>query len=101
MPPSALRYRFNWEAPLAFSPQDGRIAYYGGNVVFKTSDRGMHWNVISPDLTRNIKSRQGLSGTPLRLDVTGAETYDTILDIVPSSAVAGEMWYRPTMGACS
>lgn len=92
VPPSTLRYRFNWEAPLAFSPQDGRIAYYGGNVVFQTRDRGVHWTVISPDLTRNIKSRQVLSGTPLRLDVTGAETYDTILAIAPSIAVGGEIW---------
>ncbi len=92
VPPNTLRYRFNWEAPLAFSPQDGRVAYYGGNVLFRTSDRGLHWSVISPDLTRNIKSRQVLSGTPLRLDVTGAETYDTILDIAPSNAVANEIW---------
>jgi len=92
VPPSTLRYRFNWEAPLAFSPHDGRVAYYGGNVLFETRDRGVHWTAISPDLTRNIKSRQILSGTPLRLDVTGAETYDTILDIAPSTAVANEIW---------
>lgn len=92
VPPSTLRYRFNWEAPLAFSPQDGRVAYYGGNVLFRTADRGVHWRAVSPDLTRNIKARQVLSGTPLRLDVTGAETYDTILDIAPSNAVANELW---------
>ncbi len=92
VPPAALRYRFNWEAPIAFSPQDGRVAYYGGNVLFRTTDRGRHWRVISPDLTRNIKARQVLSGTPLRLDVTGAETYDTILAIAPSAAIANQIW---------
>jgi photosystem II stability/assembly factor-like uncharacterized protein len=90
--PAKLRYRMNWEAPLAFSPFDGRVAYYGGDVVFRTFDRGRHWTTISPDLTRNIKARQGLSGTPLRLDVTGAETFDTILDIVPSTVARGEIW---------
>jgi photosystem II stability/assembly factor-like uncharacterized protein len=90
--PSRLKYRLNWEAPLAFSPFDGHVAYYGGDVVFRTKDGGRHWDVISPDLTRNIKARQGLSGTPLRLDVTGAETYDTILDIVPSPVALGEIW---------
>jgi photosystem II stability/assembly factor-like uncharacterized protein len=92
VPPRELQYRFNWEAPLAFSPFDGRIAYYGGNVLFRTVDGGVHWTAISPDLTRDIKARQGLSGTPLRLDVTGAESYDTILDVVPSRAAAGEIW---------
>ena len=90
--PYRLAYRFNWEAPIAFSPFDGRIAYYGGNVLFKTTDRGVHWTVVSPDLTRNVRARQILSGTPLRLDVTGAETYDTILDIVPSPVAPGEIW---------
>ncbi|MBD5605870.1 MAG: hypothetical protein IAI48_12400 [Candidatus Eremiobacteraeota bacterium] len=90
--PAQLAYRFNWETPLAFSPFDGRIAYCGGNALFETSDRGVHWKRVSPDLTRNIRARQILSGTPLRLDVTGAETYDTILDVVPSTVAPGELW---------
>jgi photosystem II stability/assembly factor-like uncharacterized protein len=90
--PSELQYRFNWEAPLAFSPFDGRIAYYGGNVLFRTTDGGLHWTPISPDLTRDIVARQGLTGTPLRLDVTGAESYDTLLDVVPSTVAAGQIW---------
>lgn len=92
VPPAELAYRFNWEAPLAFSPFDGHVAYYGGNVLFRSTDAGLHWTPVSPDLTRDIKARQTLSGTPLRLDVTGAETYDTILDIAPSSVAAGEIW---------
>ncbi len=90
--PSELAYRFNWESPLAFSPFDGHVAYYGGNVVFRTIDGGLHWKRISPDLTRDIKARQGLSGVPLRLDVTGAETYDTILDVVPSTVARDQIW---------
>jgi photosystem II stability/assembly factor-like uncharacterized protein len=90
--PARLRYRFNWEAPLAFSPFDGHVAYFGGNVLFRTTDAGRTWRPISPDLTRDIKARQGLSGTPLRLDVTGAESYDTLLDVVPSTVARGEIW---------
>jgi photosystem II stability/assembly factor-like uncharacterized protein len=90
--PRDLRYRFNWEAPLAFSPFDRDTAYYGGNVVFRSTDRGMTWQPISPDLTRDLRERQGLSGTPLRHDVTGAETFDTILDIAPSPLRRKVLW---------
>ncbi|MDQ2816679.1 MAG: hypothetical protein M3T49_00530 [Candidatus Eremiobacteraeota bacterium] len=90
--PAALRYRFNWESPLAFAPLDGRIAYFGGNVLFKTADRGRHWSIISPDLTRNDRSHQQVSGGPITLDVTGAETSDTILDIAPSAIDRQLIW---------
>ena len=92
VPPRDLRYRFNWEAPLVFSPFERDTAYYGGNVLFRSTDRGMSWQPISPDLTRNLRDRQGLSGTPLRRDVTGAETFDTILDIAPSPLERSVLW---------
>jgi photosystem II stability/assembly factor-like uncharacterized protein len=85
-------YRFNWNAPLAFSPQDGHTAFFGGNVVFMTVDRGRHWTAISPDLTRNEKAHQRASGGPITLDVSGAETYDTTLAIAPSPKDAGVIW---------
>jgi photosystem II stability/assembly factor-like uncharacterized protein len=85
-------YRFNWNAPLAFSPQDGHVAYFGGNVVFKTSDRGRHWTQISPDLTRNEKEHQRVSGGPINLDVSGAEYYDTTLALAPSPKDANVIW---------
>jgi photosystem II stability/assembly factor-like uncharacterized protein len=86
--PSRLAYRFNWETPIAFDPFHPRAVYAGGNVVFRTVDAGMHWTAISPDLTRNMKERQsGLSGGPMTLDVTGAETFDTILAVAPSPIV--------------
>jgi photosystem II stability/assembly factor-like uncharacterized protein len=90
--PRDLRYRFNWEAPIAFSTFERDTAYYGANVVFRSTDRGMSWQPISPDLTRNLRDRQGLSGTPLRRDVTGAETFDTILDIAPSPLDRSVLW---------
>lgn len=85
-------YRFNWNSPLAFSPQDGHVAYFGGNVVFETRDRGRHWAPISPDLTRNEKAHQQLSGGPITLDLSGAETYDTLLALAPSPKEAGVIW---------
>jgi len=90
-PPSQLRYRFNWETPIAFDPFDPHTAYTAGNVVFKTRDRGQHWSVISPDLTRNVRSHEAITGG-VQLEGTGAETSETILYIEPSSAARGEMW---------
>ena len=90
--PARLAYRFNWETPVAFDPFDRRAVYVGGNVVFRSTDDGMHWKAISPDLTRDMKERQTLSGGPLTLDVTGAETFDTILAVAPSPVAAKTIW---------
>jgi photosystem II stability/assembly factor-like uncharacterized protein len=92
VPPAELAYRFNWETPLAFSPHEKHVAYTAGNVLFQTADGGRHWSAISPDLTRNMRERQTLSGGPLTLDVTGAETFDTILCIAPSPLARGTIW---------
>jgi photosystem II stability/assembly factor-like uncharacterized protein len=90
--PTRLAYRFNWETPIAFDPFDPRAVYVGGNVLFRSTDDGLHWTAISPDLTRNLKERQTLSGGPLTLDVTGAETFDTILAVAPSAVAARTIW---------
>ncbi|MBC5827751.1 MAG: hypothetical protein GIW99_08735 [Candidatus Eremiobacteraeota bacterium] len=86
------KYRFNWDSPIAFAPLDPKTVWYGGNVVFQTQDRGVHWRPISPDLTLNLRAHQQPSGGPLALDVSGAETSDTILDIEGSPSAAGEIW---------
>lgn len=52
------QYRFNWTAPIAVSPTDVNTVFLAANVVFKSTDGGAHWNVISPDLTRNDKSEE-------------------------------------------
>lgn len=95
---SVSKYRFNWESPIAFAPwappgnKTGVIGWYGGNVIFQTTDRGKTWSVISPDLTRNVKAHQGPSGGPITHDVSGAEYSDTILDIEASTLRKGEIW---------
>ncbi|MDE2483334.1 MAG: hypothetical protein KGN02_14245, partial [bacterium] len=85
-------YRFNWESPIGFAPWDARIAWFGGNVVFQSTDGGYRWKPISPDLTRNDKAHQAPAGGPITHDVTGAEYTDTILDIEGSAVSRGEIW---------
>ncbi len=89
---SLSRYRFNWESPIAFAPWNGHIGWYGGNVIFQTTNRGRSWTIISPDLTRNMKAHQQPSGGPVTHDVSGAEYSDTILDIEGSTLHRGEIW---------
>ncbi|MBV8434720.1 MAG: hypothetical protein JO029_10630 [Candidatus Eremiobacteraeota bacterium] len=92
-PLAGLPYRFNWEAPLAVEQiQGSTVAYFGANVVFKTTDRGRTWTAISPDLTRNDPSKQQLAGGPINTDISGAEFYDTLLDIAPSPIDASVIW---------
>ena len=69
-----MKYRFQWSAPIATSPFDDNTVYYGGNVLFKSTDMGDHWTIISPDLTRNDKSKQQSSGGPITQDNTSAST---------------------------
>jgi photosystem II stability/assembly factor-like uncharacterized protein len=89
---SLAKYRFNWDSPIAFAPWNGHIAWVGGNVIFQTTDRGIHWKVISPDLTLNIKAHQQPSGGPITHDVSGAEYSDTIIYIEGSVLRKGEIW---------
>ncbi|NJD30373.1 MAG: glycosyl hydrolase [Gammaproteobacteria bacterium] len=91
-PPKELKYRFQWTAPIAASPHDPKVLYHGANVLFRTTDRGATWQAISPDLTRDDKSKQQWSGGPITGDITGVETYDTIFSIAESPVTAGQIW---------
>jgi len=86
------KYRFNWTSPIAVSPTDTNTVYTGGNVLFKSTDGGTHWNVISPDLTRNDKSKQLNSGGPVNFDLSGAETYDTLLSLTLAPTDQNVIW---------
>jgi hypothetical protein len=74
----SLRYRFQWNYPIFFSPHDPHRLYAAGNQLFMTENEGQSWTAISPDLTTNDKSRQGPSGGPITKDNTSAEYYCTI-----------------------
>lgn len=87
-----MRYRFQWTAPIATSPHDSKVVYHGGNVLFRTADGGQSWTVISPDLTRNDKSKQKWSGGPITGDNTGVETYCTIFVVAESPLKQGLIW---------
>src|SRR5437870_8106115 len=92
MKPANLQYRFNWTSPIAVSPRDANTVYLGGNVVFKTADGGEHWARISPDLTRNDKSKQVTSGGAIEYDISGAETYNTILTVSLAPTDSTVIW---------
>lgn len=87
-----MKYRFQWTAPIAISPFNPKVIYHGGNVLFRTEDGGQTWAAISPDLTRNDKSKQKWAGGPITGDNTGVETYCTIFAIAESPVEKGVIW---------
>lgn len=89
---AALEHRFQWTAPIVISPHDPNTLYHGGERLFKTTDGGMHWEAISPDLTRNDKSKQQPSGGTITIDDTGVEYYDTIFAVAESPIAKGLIW---------
>lgn len=87
-----LKYRFSWDTPYFVSPHDPKSIYLGGNVLFKTTDEGLHWEVVSPDLTNNIKERQLITGTPWLSEYFGQEIYSTIKRVAESPVTQGVIW---------
>ena len=87
-----LKYRFPWTFPILFSPHDSNVLYTCGNHVFRSTDEGHSWQPISPDLTRDDKSKFGASGGPITLDTSGAEHYGTIATFAESPHEAGVFW---------
>jgi photosystem II stability/assembly factor-like uncharacterized protein len=88
----AMKYRFQWNFPLVFSPHDPKVLYAGANVLLRTVNEGQSWEAISPDLTRNDKSRMGSSGGPITQDNTSVEYYCTIFTTMESPVTKGVIW---------
>lgn len=86
------KYRFGWTAPVAVTPVDPHALYFGGNRLFKSEDEGRTWAIISPDLTRNERDKQGAPGGPITHDATSVETYNTLFTINPSPLKKGLIW---------
>ena len=90
-PAADLKYRFVWTFPLTISPHDHKKLYVGSQFVHQTTDDGQSWQVISPDLTTNDKSKQGFSGG-LTGDNIGVEYFSTIFAIAESPKEKGLIW---------
>jgi photosystem II stability/assembly factor-like uncharacterized protein len=88
----AMKYRFQWSFPLVFSPHDPKLLYAGANVLMATRDGGHSWTAMSPDLTRDDKTKQGPVGGSLTKDNTAVEYYDTIFTIDESTVAKGQIW---------
>ena len=90
-PADGVKYRFVWDAPLHISPHDHNTLYTGSQHVHRTQDSGQSWQVISPDLTLNDKSRQGSSGG-LTADNIGVEYAGVVYGIAESPIEKGLIW---------
>ena len=89
--PADLKYRFNWTMPLTISPHDRNTVYVGSQHVHRTTNRGQSWEVISPDLSTNDKTRQQSSGG-LTPDNIGVEYAFTVMAIAESRLERGVIW---------
>lgn len=85
-------FRFNWSSPLILSPHDSRTIWFGGNRVFKSTDRGDTWTIVSPDLTSNDPVLTNPESGGLTRDMSGAETHGTTITIAESPLVPGLVW---------
>lgn len=92
-PNDSTMLRFNWNAGIGQDPFDNNTVYFGSQFLHKTTDKGLTWEVISPDLTTNdpSKLKQSESGG-LTMDATGAENHCTILVVEPSTIEKDMLW---------
>src|SRR5689334_823225 len=91
-PASDLIYRMQRVSPMATSPHDPDVLYYGSQYVHRTRDKGVTWERVSPDLTAHPACCQGASGEPITRDVTGEEFYSTLYAITESPLEKGVIW---------
>jgi len=87
-----MKYRFQWNFPIFFSPHDPKKLYTASNHLHVTTNEGQSWQTISPDLTRDDKSKQGPSGGPITKDNTAVEYYCTIFAAAESPRVKDLLW---------
>jgi photosystem II stability/assembly factor-like uncharacterized protein len=92
MEPQYMKYRYNWNAPIVRLKHEPNSYIHAAQKLLKTTDLGQTWTEISPDLTRNDKSKQGKGGGPLTNEIVGAENYGTIAYVMESPLEAGVIW---------
>lgn len=91
-PGKDLILRFQRVSPMATSPHDPEVLYYGSQFLHRTRDKGVTWEKISPDLTAFPDCCQGPSGEPITRDVTGEEFYSTLYAITEAANERGVIW---------
>lgn len=87
-----MKYRFQWNFPIFFSPHNPKKLYAAGNVLFATENEGASWTALGGDLTTNDKNRQRSSGGPITKDNTGVEVYCTIFTACESPLEKDLLW---------
>lgn len=90
-PAAGVKYRFVWDSPLQISPWDHNTVYVGSQFIHRTRDGGQSWQIISPDLTLNDRSRMGSSGG-LTGDNIGVEYAGVVYSIAESARERGLIW---------
>lgn len=87
-----FKYRFQWNFPIFFSPNNKKRLYAASNHLHVTENEGQSWELISPDLTRNDPNTLKSSGGPITQDNTGVEYYGTIFAATESAFEPGLIW---------
>ncbi len=90
--PKDLKYRFQRVSPIHVSPHDPNVVYHASQYLHRTTDEGVTWETISPDLTAFEPDKQVISGTPITRDITGEEFYSTIYAVQESPLEKGLIW---------
>ncbi len=86
------KYRYTWTMPIVISSHNPDVLYHTAQYVFRSADGGRTWTTISPDLTRNDKSKQQDSGGPITKDQYTVEYYDVIFTLAESPKQQGLLW---------
>jgi photosystem II stability/assembly factor-like uncharacterized protein len=87
-----IKYKFQWTFPIVISMHDPKVLYAGGSVLFRSTNEGQSFDMISPPLARNDPKTLGASGGPITKDQTGVETYGTIFTLAESFQSPNVLW---------
>jgi photosystem II stability/assembly factor-like uncharacterized protein len=90
--PRDMKYRFVRQSPIEISPHDPRVVYHGSQYLHRTTNDGVTWETMSPDLTANEPDKQVISGEPITRDITGEEVYSALYAIKESRLERGVIW---------
>jgi len=87
-----IKYKFQWTFPIVISMHDPKVLYAGGSSLFRSTNEGQSFDIISPPLARNDPRTLGASGGPITKDQTGVETYGTIFTLAESYQSKDVLW---------